>query len=117
MAELGLEWQAASEKLKNEIVTLNNEIVHLNHMRKMELSQQKIMYEGMLESKSKDHLKDKELLIMQNNITIKKLNNQITALQTALDQVSEHKKIGEIQQNTRELELIENNNKLETQLH
>lgn len=88
-----MEWQAANEKLKSEILTLNNEIVHLNHMRKMELSEQKIMYEGMLESKSKDHLKDKELLIMQNNITIKKLNNQITALQTALDQVSEHKKI------------------------
>ena len=46
------------------------------------------MYEGMLESKSKDHLKDKELLIMQHNIAIKKLNNQLTALQIALDQVS-----------------------------
>lgn len=37
-------------------------------MRKIELSEQKIMYEGMLDNTSKDHLKDKELLIMQHSL-------------------------------------------------
>lgn len=68
-----MEFQAANEKLKNEIITLNNEIVHLNHMRKIELSEQKIMFEGMLENKTKDHMKEKELLIMQYSLQVKKL--------------------------------------------
>jgi hypothetical protein len=86
--------------------------VHLNHLRKIELSEQKIVYEGMLENKAKDQLKEKELLILQYSMQVKKLENHLANMESKVSQIGEEKKIGEIQQNTRELELIENKNKL-----
>jgi hypothetical protein len=86
--------------------------VHLNHLRKIELSEQKIVYEGMLENKAKDQLKEKELLILQYSMQVKKLENHLANMESKVSQIGEEKKIGEIQQNTRELELIENKTKL-----
>jgi ribosomal protein S17E len=103
IAQLNLEYLASTDKLKNEVIALSNEIVHLNHLRKMELSEQKIMFEGMLDNLSKDHHKEKEILIMGFNAEGKKLMNVIAGLQSELSQLGEVTKIGEIQQNTREL--------------
>lgn len=79
----------------------------------MELSEQKLLYEGMLDSASKEHLKEKEVLIMQHAIEIKRLQNHLAAAESKLALLGEQKKIGEVQQSTREMELIENNSKLE----
>jgi len=57
----------------------------------------------MLENKGKDHLKDKELLIMQYSIAGNKMESHLAALQSKIDELTEHKKIGEIQQSTREM--------------
>jgi hypothetical protein len=66
----------------------------------------------MLENKAKDQLKEKELLILQYSMQVKKLENHLANMESKVSQIGEEKKIGEIQQNTRELELIENKNKL-----
>ncbi len=36
--ELSYEYKSTIDKLKNEIISLNNEILHINHLRKIQLS-------------------------------------------------------------------------------
>ena len=82
-------------------------------MKKMELSEQKLMFENIIEHLKKDHNKEKELLIMGHNMEIKKLASLIASMESQVDQLGEAKKIEEIQQNNRELDLIEDKSKLE----
>lgn len=42
----------------------------------------------MLENKGKDYLKDKELLIMQYSIAGKKMESQLVALQSKIDELT-----------------------------
>jgi hypothetical protein len=42
----------------------------------------------VLENKGKDYLKDKELLIMQYSIAGKKMESQLVALQSKIDQLT-----------------------------
>lgn len=56
-------------------------------MKKMELSEQKIMFENIIDHLKKDHNKEKELLIMGHNLEIKKLAGHIASMENQVDQL------------------------------
>lgn len=74
------------------------------------------MFESAIDHLKKDHNKEKELLILGHNMEIKKLANLIDSMENQVDQLGEAKKIEEIQQNNRELDLIEDKSKLEQEI-
>lgn len=71
--QLTYQYKSSIDKLKNEIITLNNQILHINHLRKIELSEQKIMYENMINNITKENAKEKQLMQVEHDIVIKKL--------------------------------------------
>jgi hypothetical protein len=46
---MNFEYKNHIDKLKNDLIGLNNQLIHVNHIRKMELSEQKLHYENVIE--------------------------------------------------------------------
>lgn len=114
--EMNQEFKHYADRLKGEIQTLNNEIVHLTHMRKIELSEQKLMYENAIDSLTREHLKQKELLTIENDLQLKRLEKVLNDKCIEATKIGEQKKIGEIEQNVREQELLDKKDKLEEEI-
>jgi hypothetical protein len=116
ISEMNSEFKHYADRLKAEIHTLNNEIVHLTHMRKIELSEQKLMYENALDALARDHLKQRELTAIENDLHLKRLEKVLTDKCIENAQIGEQRKLGEIEQNVREQELLDKKEKLEQEI-
>ena len=68
--------------------------MHINHLRKIELSEQKIVYENIIDNIARENNKEKEIITIENNLAIKKLEQQIAYKAIESSNINELKKIG-----------------------
>lgn len=73
MDELVMEFRGQADQLKNEIVALNNQIVHITHLKKIEVSDTKMHYENLIDQMGREFDKERQLMALQNEMEIKKL--------------------------------------------
>ena len=116
MQQLQQEYETCIDQLKKEISALNKEIIHLNHIRKIQLSEQKIMYDHMIENMTKEHIKQKELVSMEYDLLVKKLQQMVSCKEIEACKLGELLKVGEINQSVREQQLLEKKTKLEEEI-
>jgi hypothetical protein len=94
-------------------VGLNNQLIHVNHIKKMELSEQKLHYENVIEGIEREFKKEKDVLILQNDMEIKKISNMLAAKQMEADRLGQEIKYVHIENNVQQQELHEKKLKLE----
>ena len=73
LEETRLEHDSTLEKLKNQIIDLNNELVHLSHIKKIEISELRVMFENMIDKLNRQNDKSKELIIIEYDLLLKKV--------------------------------------------
>lgn len=64
------------------------------------------MFENMLDNIMKENAKEKELMQLEHDIVVKKLEQLVASKSIENNKIVELKKIGEIEQNARENELL-----------
>lgn len=68
--------------------------MQINHLRKIELSEQKIIHDHMIENMAKESSKERELLSIEHDLLVKKLEQLLVSKELEAAKLGELVKVG-----------------------
>jgi hypothetical protein len=80
--------KSSQEKARQEMASLHEQINHLEHMKKLELSEMRVEYENIIHSLGREGRKEQEVSAMNYEMEIKKVKNQLNLKRIEAEQMA-----------------------------
>ena len=105
-----------SDKLLGQIRSLEQDLEHCQHVKRLELSEQKISYENLIDKVKRELQKEQEIATFQYESELKRLKNEVHVRETEIEKLGDEISTGKIANEMRVSELKDKKTQLENEI-